>query len=158
MDPHVAVCLFTSFSTAPARQINSKSYQQVIVWVLKIQSTRIKLVLLKESNGNNPHNMITQLGLEKVKDSLCGSPNGMIHGISGGERKRLSIACELLMNPPLLFIDEPTSGNYSIFESSNLPIMIYCKLFVPHCPGDLFPRSAVLCRPWARVFFYVNSF
>eukprot|EP01097_Dermamoeba_algensis_P005210 TRINITY_DN330_c0_g1_i1.p1 TRINITY_DN330_c0_g1~~TRINITY_DN330_c0_g1_i1.p1 ORF type:complete len:637 (+),score=136.07 TRINITY_DN330_c0_g1_i1:247-1911(+) len=53
-----------------------------------------------------------QLGLEHTLDTIVG--NAMKKGISGGERKRLSVACELLAFPRLLFLDEPTSGLDSV--------------------------------------------
>ena len=52
--------------------------------------------------------VITQLGLTKCKDSIIGDP--FLRGVSGGERKRVSIGQEMLINPSLLFLDEPTSG------------------------------------------------
>eukprot|EP00818_Percolomonas_sp_WS_P003510 CAMPEP_0117454074 /NCGR_PEP_ID=MMETSP0759-20121206/10598_1 /TAXON_ID=63605 /ORGANISM="Percolomonas cosmopolitus, Strain WS" /LENGTH=844 /DNA_ID=CAMNT_0005247219 /DNA_START=8 /DNA_END=2543 /DNA_ORIENTATION=+ len=55
------------------------------------------------------HEVISILGLEKAKHTKVGSPGGE-KGISGGERKRLAIAVEILKRPSLLFLDEPTSG------------------------------------------------
>lgn len=52
---------------------------------------------------------ISAMALIAVKDSRVGDPFGK-RGISGGERKRLSVACELLSKPKLLIADEPTSG------------------------------------------------
>jgi len=53
--------------------------------------------------------VLADLGLSKCQDTLIGIP-GRIKGISGGEKKRLSFASEILTNPSILFCDEPTSG------------------------------------------------
>uniref|UniRef100_T1JB21 ABC transporter domain-containing protein n=1 Tax=Strigamia maritima TaxID=126957 RepID=T1JB21_STRMM len=53
--------------------------------------------------------VIQELGLSKCQNTLIGIV-GRVKGISGGEKLRLAIACELLTNPPMLFCDEPTSG------------------------------------------------
>ena len=52
--------------------------------------------------------LIERLGLAKAADTIIGDAKR--RGISGGERKRLAIGCELLSDPQLLFLDEPTSG------------------------------------------------
>ena len=49
-----------------------------------------------------------KLQLEKCADVVIGGT--ILKGISGGERKRTSIAFELLSDPQVLFLDEPTSG------------------------------------------------
>ncbi|KAG2304942.1 hypothetical protein Bca52824_033593 [Brassica carinata] len=51
---------------------------------------------------------ITDMGLQECSDRTIG--NWHMRGISGGEKKRLSIAIEVLTKPTLLFLDEPTSG------------------------------------------------
>ncbi|QKG78965.1 ATP-binding cassette domain-containing protein [Tenuifilum thalassicum] len=51
---------------------------------------------------------LANLGLLERKDLKVGSPLNKM--ISGGQRKRLNIALELIREPSILFVDEPTSG------------------------------------------------
>ena len=51
---------------------------------------------------------LKDLGLDAAKDLKVGSP--IKKTISGGQRKRLNIALELIREPAVLFLDEPTSG------------------------------------------------
>ncbi|KAM6959775.1 broad substrate specificity ATP-binding cassette transporter ABCG2-like [Tautogolabrus adspersus] len=52
--------------------------------------------------------LIQVLGLSRVADSKVGTQ--LIRGISGGERKRTNIGMELIIDPSVLFLDEPTTG------------------------------------------------
>ncbi len=52
--------------------------------------------------------VLTNLGLDQRKDLKVGNP--LEKTISGGQRKRLNIALELIREPAVLFLDEPTSG------------------------------------------------
>lgn len=52
--------------------------------------------------------LITILSLKSCADTLVGRP--MARGISGGERKRTAIGYEMVTNPSLIFLDEPTTG------------------------------------------------
>lgn len=52
--------------------------------------------------------VIRSLGLSICADTVIGDEK--TRGLSGGEKKRLSIACEMIAKPSLLFADEPTSG------------------------------------------------
>lgn len=61
--------------------------------------------------------MLQNLGLFEIKDVQVGSPLNKM--ISGGQRKRLNIALELIREPAVLFLDEPTSG-LSSRDSENI--------------------------------------
>ncbi|KAJ7552744.1 hypothetical protein O6H91_06G068600 [Diphasiastrum complanatum] len=52
--------------------------------------------------------LMTELGLQHVAGSRIGSDT--IRGISGGERRRVSIGVDVIHDPAVLLIDEPTSG------------------------------------------------
>lgn len=60
---------------------------------------------------------LKNLGLSEIKDLKVGSP--LNKKISGGQRKRLNIALELIREPSILFVDEPTSG-LSSRDSENI--------------------------------------
>src|SRR5690606_39065304 len=66
--------------------------------------------------------ILQSLGLYAKKDYRVGSPLNKV--ISGGQRKRLNIALELIREPSVLFLDEPTSG-LSSADSENVMDLLH---------------------------------
>ena len=90
--------------------------------------------------------------MKKCENTLIGMPEKGIKGISGGERRRLAFASEIITNPSILFCDEPTSGldsfmAMSIVESmKNLAKQGRTIIFTIHQPSsELFEMFDKLC-------------
>ncbi|KAK9079231.1 hypothetical protein SSX86_000901 [Deinandra increscens subsp. villosa] len=69
---------------------------------------KLPKTLPKQAKEKQAEDVIRELGLERCQDTMIG--NSFVRGVSGGERKRVSIGNEIIINPSLLFLDEPTSG------------------------------------------------
>eukprot|EP01119_Soliformovum_irregulare_P022241 TRINITY_DN756_c1_g1_i2.p1 TRINITY_DN756_c1_g1~~TRINITY_DN756_c1_g1_i2.p1 ORF type:complete len:570 (-),score=129.53 TRINITY_DN756_c1_g1_i2:1856-3445(-) len=75
------------------------------------------LRLPKKDRQKQVEGVIQELGLKECADTFIGSAS--VKGISGGEKRRVSVAIQLLTNPSLLFLDEPTTG-LDAFSAFNL--------------------------------------
>lgn len=73
-----------------------------------IFAARLKLTVSKDQQDKRVKELIEELGLTHVKNTICGGP--MLKTISGGERKRTAIGVEMITDPQVLLLDEPTSG------------------------------------------------
>ncbi|OWZ01648.1 ABC transporter [Phytophthora megakarya] len=73
---------------------------------------RLPLSMTNAAKSAMVHRVIAELNLSHVADSRIGSVGGSTseRGISGGERRRVSIGMELVTSPQILILDEPTSG------------------------------------------------
>nr|VDD18470.1 unnamed protein product [Brassica oleracea] len=69
---------------------------------------RLPKTLTREQKEQRAIGVIQELGLERCQDTMIGG--AFVRGVSGGERKRVSIGNEIIINPSLLLLDEPTSG------------------------------------------------
>lgn len=98
-----------------------------------------------------------ELGIHHIRDSLIGSEEGKGRGISGGEKRRVGIACELVTSPSILFLDEPTSGldafnAYNVIECLVTLAKNYKRtiIFTIHQPRSnivaLFDRLVLLAK------------
>ena len=89
------------------------------------------------------------VGIDYCRDVIVGDTRNK--GISGGERKRLCVAMELITRPKLLFLDEPTSG---LDSTTALSLMSTLK--------DLCERGVctVVCtihQPQTKIFYLLDN-
>ncbi|NXW70924.1 ABCG2 protein, partial [Hirundo rustica] len=69
---------------------------------------RLPKSVKEQEKDERVNQIIKELGLSKVADSKVGTQ--FTRGVSGGERKRTNIGMELITDPAILFLDEPTTG------------------------------------------------
>jgi ABC-type multidrug transport system ATPase subunit len=66
--------------------------------------------------------LLDSFGLRDQAETIIGTP--IQTGISGGQKRRVSVASQLLTGPKLLFLDEPTSG---LDSAASLEVMSFVK-------------------------------
>ena len=84
-------------------------------------AAKLKLEGTLESKMARVKILIEDLKLNKCKATRIGGP--LVKGVSGGERKRTSIGVELITDPSLIFLDEPTTGLDSFTATNVMEIL-----------------------------------
>lgn len=118
------------------RHVSAAEYKRVIGFVdqedhlmdtLTVYETILYSALLRlpanmpiEAKKFRVQETMMELGISAIANRKIGKAGS--RGISGGEKRRVSIACELVTSPSILFLDEPTSGldsynAYNVVES-----------------------------------------
>lgn len=102
----------------------------------------------KQEREDRIDNVLNSLGLVREKHSV-------VKKLSGGQRKRLSIAVELISNPSLFFLDEPDSGLDGIMAKSLMKQLRIIAdegkivMVITHAPdrvSDLFDKVVILAK------------
>jgi len=66
--------------------------------------------------------LLEAFGIQNQADTLVGTP--IRKGISGGQKRRVSVASQLITCPKILFLNEPTSG---LDSTASFEVMAYAK-------------------------------
>ncbi|KAG1950837.1 ATP-binding cassette sub-family G member 8 isoform X2 [Pimephales promelas] len=93
--------------------------RETLTFVAKL---RLPAHFTQKQRDQRVDEVIAELRLRQCANTRVG--NEYVRGVSGGERRRVSIAVQLLWNPGILILDEPTSGLDS-FTAHNLVITLY---------------------------------
>ena len=153
--------------------VSDEDYKSVIGFVdqedtlmatLTVYETILNSALLRlprdmstQAKNTRVMEVMSELGIMHIKDQIIGSEESGVRGISGGEKRRVGIACELVTSPSILFLDEPTSGldsfnAYNVIESLVTLAKTYNRtvIFTIHQPRSnivaLFDQLVLLAK------------
>uniref|UniRef100_A0A803LJI6 ABC transporter domain-containing protein n=1 Tax=Chenopodium quinoa TaxID=63459 RepID=A0A803LJI6_CHEQI len=98
-----------SYKFAYVRQEDLFFSQMTVREILSL-AAELQLPQMSSAEARDAYvnDLLSKLGLVSCADSIVG--DAKVRGISGGEKKRLSLACELIASPSVIFADEPTTG------------------------------------------------
>lgn len=82
---------------------------------------RLPSFMTTAQKNQRAEDVLMKMGLKDCADNLIGSD--MIKGISGGEKRRVTIAVQILTDPHVLLLDEPTSGLDAFTASSIMEVL-----------------------------------
>ncbi|KAJ7957031.1 ABC transporter G family member [Quillaja saponaria] len=112
-------------------------------------SAKLRLKFPKAELSSRVKSLIQELGLSHVAGTRIG--DDIVRGISGGERRRVSIGVEVIHDPKVLILDEPTSG---LDSTSALQIIDMLKVM-----AETRGRTIILSihQPGFRIVKLLNS-
>ncbi|KAE9585270.1 putative xenobiotic-transporting ATPase [Lupinus albus] len=97
------------------REVSYVAQEELLLGTLTVRETltysanmRLPSKMSKEEINRVVEETIMKMGLEECADNTIG--NWHLRGLSNGEKKRLSIGLEILTQPHVLLLDEPTTG------------------------------------------------
>ncbi|BFZ58727.1 hypothetical protein PYCC9005_005792 [Savitreella phatthalungensis] len=87
---------------------NFVEQEDAFIGCLTVEETLRFSARFAKASEEDVHELLSSFGLDSTKTTMVGSP--FRKGVSGGQKRRLGVACQLVGRPRILFLDEPTSG------------------------------------------------